>query len=76
MSGLTTHLARRGFEAAVNVHKSVKDGEQPDGSFQLHLPAWGIALLVLTGVAFMFAMFAVSRCVLGLLENLTDSCLG
>lgn len=60
MSGLVAHIARRGVEAAVNIHQSMNEQKPEDGEFKLHLPVWGVVLFVLTGFAFMLTMAAVS----------------
>ena len=65
MSGAVAHLARRGFEAAMGSDdaplRALMGERKGDGNVQVHVPAWGIIILVLTGLIFFFSIFVVSR---------------
>ncbi|GAD92921.1 conserved hypothetical protein [Paecilomyces variotii No. 5] len=55
MTGWTSHLARRGIQAA-----SVQYSGQPDNEVKVDIPAWGWALFLITGAIFAVVMFTTN----------------
>lgn len=66
MSGLLHHIARRGFEATQDNYngwqiETVGDvQDEPDQKLQ-QFPAWGLAMIFVTFMSFLFIQLAVSQ---------------
>ncbi|KAL9114086.1 MAG: hypothetical protein Q9227_001858 [Pyrenula ochraceoflavens] len=73
MSAAVAHLARRGFEAAMGPDAPFSNVavEKGDGNVEVHIPAWGIVILVLTGLTFLFSMFVIKYTYAGIVAALT-----
>lgn len=58
MSSLAYSFVKRSIHTAAGHH------DAGDGQPHYKMPAWGVALLVVTGLVFFFVMFAVSLALL------------
>lgn len=69
MTGWTSHLARRGIQAA-----SVQYSEGPDNGIQVKVPAWGWALFLITGAIFAAVVFTVGPMISGRDKSAAGQC--